>query len=204
MSSPVKSRSANSTKTTSINVSEIIYKITKYDTSSSISLVDRGANRGIAEDDVRIIDKLNRTVDVQGINNHQINDIPIVTAGGVTRTQRGDVILILHQYAYVGKGNSIHSSAQFEHYENKVDDRAIKVGGRQLIKTLDGYVIPLSIKKALSRMKLRPYTNSEWENLPHVIMTSEDTWDPSILDYDNEDDDKWFDSISENTDYASD
>ena len=36
LSFPVKSPSANSTKTTSINVSEIIYKITKYDTSSSI------------------------------------------------------------------------------------------------------------------------------------------------------------------------
>ena len=76
---------------------------------------------GIAGKDLRIIEHLNRRVDVQGIDNHQINDIPIVTAGGVTKTQKGDVILILHQYAYVGKGTSIHSSAQIEAYENHVD-----------------------------------------------------------------------------------
>ena len=75
-----------------------------------------------------------------------MTNIQIVTAGGVTRTQRGEVILILNQYAYVGKGTSIHSSPHMESYKTKVDDRAIKVGGRQIIQTLDGYTIPLSIK----------------------------------------------------------
>ena len=35
-------------------------------------------------------------------------------------------------------------------------------------------------------------------------MTSEDTWDPSILDHDLEQDDQWFDSITEDNDYPSD
>ena len=140
------------------NVHNIIYKVTAYDTSYESSLVDRGANGGIAGNDVRIIEKLHRHVDVQGIDNHQITHIPIVTAGGVTKTQRGNIILILHQYAYVGKGTSIHSSPQIEAYHNKVDDRAIKLGGTQSITTIDGYVIPLNAKNALMRMKLRPYT----------------------------------------------
>ena len=50
-----------------------------------------------------------------------------MTAGGVTKTQKGEVILILHQYAYVGKSAFIHSSAQIEAYKNHVDDRAIVV-----------------------------------------------------------------------------
>ena len=49
--------------------------------------MDRGANGGIAGDDVRIIEKSDRTVDVRGIDNHQITNIPIVTAGGVIKTQ---------------------------------------------------------------------------------------------------------------------
>ena len=101
-----------------------------HDSSSDVSLVDRGANGGIAGNDVRVVEKLHRHVDVQGIDNHKMNDIPIVTAAGVTKTQRREVILILNQYAYVGKGTSIHSSPQIEAYSNKVDDRTIKVGGR--------------------------------------------------------------------------
>ena len=76
------------------------------------SLVDRGANRGIAGGDVRIIEKTGCSVDVRGIDNHQITDIPIVTAGAVVTTQQGPVIVILHQYAYTGQGKTIHSSAQ--------------------------------------------------------------------------------------------
>ena len=96
---------------------EIVYRVRAYDTKATVSLVDRGANGGIAGADVRVIEKLHRQVDVQGIDNHQITNIQIVTAGGVTRTQRGEVILILNQYAYVGKGTSIHSSPQMESYK---------------------------------------------------------------------------------------
>ena len=85
------------------------------------------------------------------------------------------------------KGTSIHSSSQVEFYKNHVDDRSIKVGGRQLIHINDGYVIPLNMKSALPHMFLRPYSNKEWDNLPHVILTSEVEWDPSILDLDIDD-----------------
>ena len=49
------------------------------------SLVDRGANGGIAGDDVHIIEKSDQTVDVRGIDNHQITNIPIVTAMEISR-----------------------------------------------------------------------------------------------------------------------
>jgi hypothetical protein len=79
--------------------------------------VDCGANGGIAGDDVWIINHTGRQVDdVQGIDNHQIVDIPIVTAGAVVKTQRGEVIIFIfmHQYAYTAKGKTIHSSGQLE------------------------------------------------------------------------------------------
>jgi hypothetical protein len=116
------------------------------------ALIDRGANGGIAGDDVRIINRTGRQVDVQGIDNHQIVDIPIVTAEAIVKTQCGEVINILHQYAYTGKGKTIHSSGQLEWYKQEVDDKSIKVGGKQHIKTLDGYVIPLDVKSGLYLM----------------------------------------------------
>ena len=33
---------------------------------------------------------------------------------------------------------------------------------------------------------MRPFTNHEYESLPHVTMTSDKEWDPSIFDSDNE------------------
>ena len=45
---------------------------------------------------------------------------------------------------------------------------------------------------------MRLYTDQEWEELPHVILTGDNEWDPSVLDYEiDDDDDKWFDAISD-------
>jgi len=124
-------------------------------------------------------------------------DIPIATVGGVINTQRGEVIAILHQYAYTGVGTSIHSPAQLEWYKNDVNDKSIKVGGLQRITTLEGYVIPLNIVQGLPRMAIRPFSDQEWEDLPHVILTSELDWDPGQLDVALEDDEHWFDAVSD-------
>ena len=64
--------------------------------------MDRGANGGLCGTDVRIIEKTGRLVDIQDIYNHQITDVPIVTAGDVVHTQKGPVIIIIHQYEYIG------------------------------------------------------------------------------------------------------
>ena len=112
-------------------------------------------------------------MDIKGIDNHRINEIPIVTAGGVINTQKGSVIAIMHQYAYTGKGKSIHSCAQLEAHKQSVDDKSSKVGGKQCIETLDGYIIPLNIRSGLPYMSICPFTNKEWDNLPHVILTAD-------------------------------
>jgi hypothetical protein len=94
------------------------------------TLIDRSANGGIAGDDVWIINHTGRQVDVQGVDTHQIVDIPVGTAGAIVKTQ-GEVITILHQYAYTGKVKTIHSSGQLEWYKQEVDDKSIKVGWKQ-------------------------------------------------------------------------
>ena len=166
--------------------------------STHASLVDRGANGGVAGEDVRVIFKTLRSVDIQGLDNHQVSNIPIATVGGVVKSQRGDVIAIMHQYAYIGRGRTIHSSAQLEWYQNDVNDCSVKVpGGLQRITTLDGYVHPLNIVSGLPYVTLRPYTDAEWETLPHVIWTGDIDWDPGVLDHTLDDDDNWFDAISD-------
>jgi hypothetical protein len=110
-------------------------------------LVDRGANGGVAGNDVCIIFKTNCTMDIHGIDNHQVMDINISTVGGVVQSQKGPIIVIMHQYALLNKGHLIHSPCQFESYEVTVDDT-------QHIQTPDGYIIPLAIKDGLARMAI--------------------------------------------------
>jgi hypothetical protein len=61
-----------------------VYRIANYKAcKKGETLVDCGANGGIAGSDVRVINKTGRSVDVIGIDNHTVNNLPIVTAGGV-------------------------------------------------------------------------------------------------------------------------
>ena len=122
-----------------------------------------------------MITKTDREVDVSGIDNHQMTNLPIVTAGGVVSSQRGEVLVILHQYAYVPQGKTIHSSIQLESFKNKVDDRSTKVaGGTQSITTLEGFTFPLNFVNGLPYLKIRPFSDQEWDELPHVVLTSDE------------------------------
>jgi hypothetical protein len=44
---------------------------------------------------------------------------------------------------------------------------------------------------------IQPYTNSEWDELPHVILTADVDWDPTIIDCELEDGEEWFDAMQE-------
>jgi hypothetical protein len=143
---------------------------------------------------VRLIETTTRFADVSGINNHTIEGLPIATVAGVVKSHLGPICLIMHQYAYHGTGKTIHSSIQIEHFGNDVNDRSTKVtGGRQCITTLDGYAIPIQIRGGLAYMDMHPPDDDEYDDLPHVVLTSDADWDPSIVD--NElDMDEWLDA----------
>jgi hypothetical protein len=109
----------------------------------SLSLIDQGANGGVAGSDVRVIFKTKRTVDIRGIDNHHCTNIEIGTVGGVIQTHKGPVIGIFHQYALLNKGSSIHSPCQFEWYRNDVNDKSVLVpGGLQRIQPLMDILFP--------------------------------------------------------------
>ena len=109
-------------------------------------LVDRGANGGLAGSDMCVIHKTKRKINIQGIDSHEVTGLDVVTAATLLNTSQGKVIGIFNEYAYLGKGSSIHSSGQLEWFRTNVDEKSVKIGGTQLITTLDGYSVPLLIK----------------------------------------------------------
>ena len=148
-------------------------------------LVDRGANGGLAGSDMRVIYKTHRKINISGIDNHEVTGLDVVTAATLLNTSLGKVIGIFNEYAYLGKGSSIHSSGQLEWFKTLVDKKSIKVGGTQLISTLDGYSVPLLIRDGLAyATSLGRPTDQDMDTYPHVFFTSPDEWDPSVLDHD--------------------
>ena len=148
-------------------------------------LVDCGANGGLAASDRHVIHKTHHKMNIQGIDNHEVTGIDVVTAATLLNTSQGKVIGIFNEYAYLGKGSSIHSSGQLEWFKTNVDEKSVKVGGTQLITTLDGYSVPLLIKDGLAyATSLGRPTDQDMDTYPHVFFTSPDEWDPSVLDHD--------------------
>ena len=148
-------------------------------------LVDRGANGGLAGSDMHVIHKTHRKINIQGIDNHEVTGLDVVTAGTLLNTSQGKVIGIFNEYAYLGKGSSIHSSGQLEWFKTNVDEKSVKVGGTQLITTLDGCSVPLLIKDGLAyATSLGRPTDQDMDTYPHAFFTSPDEWDPSVLDHD--------------------
>ena len=107
-----------------------IYHVSKHSSSHYGSPIDRGANGGLAGSDVRILERTGRTVSVTGIDNHELPGLDIVTCASLLYTNHGKVVLIMHEYAYYGRGNTIHLPGQIEWFQNTCDDKSFHVGGK--------------------------------------------------------------------------
>ena len=143
-------------------------------------MVDHGANEGLAGPDMRGIHRTYRKIKIQDIDNHEVTDLDVVTAETLLNTPQEKVTGIFNEYAYLWKGSSIHSSGQLEWLQTHVHDTSVKVGGTQLINTLDGYSVPLLIKDGLAyATSLGRLTNLDMDTYPHVFITSPDKWDHS-------------------------
>ena len=67
------------------------------------------ANGSVVGNDIRVIAKHpDMTVDILGIDNHDVAHVPLVAAGGVMLTTSGEVITSMHQHACHRKNKSIH------------------------------------------------------------------------------------------------
>jgi hypothetical protein len=180
-----------------VNVQKLVnYRVSGYQSNPTVgtTLVDRGGNGTVLGAEWRVIERTTRTVGVTGFDDHQQNDIPICKAGAYCNTSRGPTILIAPQSAFRGIGKSILSSIQMEAYGNSVDEKSERAGGKQCITTLEGYVLPIDIVEGLSYLRTRAYTDKEYDELPHVLLSSDSDWDPTIFDNKISDNQEWFDA----------
>ena len=103
----------------------------------------------MAGDDTRPIERYTKTVNVRGADKHEIPNVPVATVGAtIPNTSRGAVVGIWHNYGYIGSDNSVNSAGQMKWQGLTVEDRSVKVGGKQK-KPLDGFVIPLIMESGL-------------------------------------------------------
>ena len=181
------------------------YKVTTRSRRSSRgSMIDRGANGGIAGNDTRFLAKSDRLIDVTGIDDHQMTDLRIGTAAGKVITQRGPAIVLLHEYALWGQGPSIHSSLQLEHAKIKVDERPLRLGGTQSLTSPCGHVIPLDVIDGLSYMKMTVPTDADLIQYPHITLTIDKKWNSRVYDCNLTDDLDWYDTVTAVRDGESD
>ena len=120
-----------------------IYHVSKHSSSHYGSLIDRGANGVLVGSDVRILERTGRTVSVTGIDNHELPGLDIVTSAALLDTNHGKVVLIMHEYAYYGRGNTIHSPGQIEWFQNTCDANRSMWEGNKLSTSLM-VILPLS------------------------------------------------------------
>ena len=128
---------------------ETSYIFTKAKTNLSLhQLIDRGANGGLASSDMQVLHCTGHKINIVVIDNQELTGLDGVTAASLLDTNQGTVIGIFNEYAFLGKGNSIHSPGQMEYFKTRVDDKPIKVGGKQRLETLEGYAMPISSRIA--------------------------------------------------------
>ena len=111
----------------------LFYHVAQAKQAQHGSLVDRGVNGVLAGSDVRILSMSSTKCTVTGIDQHQINGLDIVQCAVLVNTNHSYVNLIMNEYAYYGKGHTIHSPGQIEWHKNQVDGKSVKVEGTQCI-----------------------------------------------------------------------
>ena len=62
----------------------------------------------------------NKHVNIQVIGNNNIKSVPIDTIGALDHSKIGTIFIIMHQYSYLGKWETIHYYVQLECYKNDI------------------------------------------------------------------------------------
>jgi hypothetical protein len=165
------------------------HQIRNYETSvAACSLVDGGANRGLAGGDMRRIEMSFAKADVSGIGDTDLTDLAIGTFAAVIETTDGKIVGLFSQHADHGIGKSVNTSSQMRDFGLDVNDVARRHhGGLQRTAAPEGHVIPLKIRNGLAHMDMRPPTDEELARFPQVMFTADMPWDPSKIDDEHDD-----------------
>ena len=133
-------------------------------------LVDRGANGGLAGSDMHVPHKTHREINIQGIDNHEVTGLDVVTAATLLNTSQGKIIGIIMNMPTLGRHHP------FIHQVN------LNVLRPMLMKNLSKLVVPnLSLlwmdilSPSSSRMVLSmppPLEDPQIRTWTHIHMSS--------------------------------
>lgn len=148
-----------------------------------MALLDRGANRCLIGQDMMFIKPQNpvRHVCISAAGNHMADEKRIGTGIGKAQTNLGTVLIIVHEGAYIPEQqNSILSAVQLEDYGCEVNEKFIRLGGKRIVVSQEGYIFPLVVKSGLPYLLMTRPTQADLDDpkIPHVILTSDAIWNP--------------------------
>jgi hypothetical protein len=177
----------------------VTYQISQFSSAQQQrgSLIDGGANGGLLGDDVRILEHVPHAfVNITGVADSEVTNLKLATAAAKVETMANEpVIVIMSQYANLGQGKTIHSKGQMEHFGMLIDNKSRNVGGQQCMITPEGYTIPLHVCDGLPCMDMTIPTDADMDRYPHVFLTADSPWDPTVLD--NEFQEEFFNTVTE-------
>ena len=110
-----------------VNMSHVTYWYLQAISDSIRSLIDGGANDGLASTDMHVLKYTEQCADITGVGEESINTLPLLTCSGTVHKTQGPVVLIMNQYAYYGKGSTVHSVGQVSHFGLDVDDQSSSI-----------------------------------------------------------------------------
>ena len=114
---------------------------------------------------------------------------------------QGPIVLIMNQYAYYGKRMStVHSVGQLSHFGLDINDQSTVIPGhKQQMVTPNWWIIPFNIINGLTWMPMQPSMDKDLAKLPHVIITSDDIYHPTMDSNIDEEDFTSFDECTSTT-----
>ena len=118
------------------------------------------------------MEQIGRTVSVTGIGSHELPGLDIVACAAHFHTNHGKVVVIMHEYAYCGRGKPFIHLVILSGSKNTCDDKSFYIGGKQVIASLDGSATPLQCWTGLMYMNLfgKP-THADLDKCPYVLLT---------------------------------
>ena len=142
-----------STKTPERTVNyHFTYHIAQASQAKHGSLVDRGANGGLAGSDVRILSRSSRKWTVTGIDSHELQGLDVVQCAALVETHHGIINLIMNEYAKSGK-----------QFVNTLEDNIRRRGAMDKLLS-DSFKTEIS-NKVMDI--LRAYHISNWHSEPY-------------------------------------
>ena len=113
----------------------VTYRVSQRESTIEMTgtLVDGGANGGVfGEDDVLILEyDEGQTVDLTGVGNIEHNNLRLALGASIVETVNdGKIILLMAQYADLGRGKTIHSKGQIQNFGHIVKDTSRLAGGQ--------------------------------------------------------------------------